>query len=128
MKKNSGITLVELVVVLAVIAIISAIVVPNFFGMTEGARLRADIQSTIVLRNAFELYRLQNPGSNYNDIVTILNELYRRDFLSSQLIEPQTDDAYWQVLGNNIILNIPLDIYNSHGNILTSQELAVTNR
>lgn len=128
MKKNAGVTLIELVVVLAIIVIIGAIVVPNFFGMTEGARLRADIQSTVVLRNAFELYRLQNPGSSHGAIQSVLDSLHERGFISSRLSyddSPQTVGAEWRLSGNTIQLYIPSALHDAHYDTLTSQESAI---
>lgn len=138
-KKTAGITLMELVVVLAIVAIIGAIVVPNFFGMTGIARLRADIQSTLVLDNAFQLYRLQNPNSTTaNQIEPMLRELYEQGFLSSRVkasstIEgsgapPQTPDTAWIIVGSSIRLTISDEIHSAYWESLTAQERTAINR
>lgn len=44
-KKRKGFTLIELIIVLAVMAIIAAIAIPNFAAVTTNAKKKADIQS-----------------------------------------------------------------------------------
>lgn len=131
LKSKAGITFIELIVVLAVMAIIGAIVVPNFLGVTEGARLRADIQSTMVLRNAHELYRLQNPNSsNASNMNTLLENMYRRNFISNLLVytDPQTEGSTWIFSNSNsqlIMLSVDSDIWTRNKSNLTPQERLV---
>ena len=129
-KKTAGITLMELVVVLAIVAIIGAIVVPNFFGMTGIARLRADIQSTMVLDNAFQLYRLQNPTSTHSEIGPVLTELHRQNFLSTQVTEPQEPTSSWEIVGTTIRLRLNEELLAEHAASLTEHEwqMIVNNR
>lgn len=44
-KKRKGFTLIELIIVLAVMAIIAAIAIPNFAAVTANSKKKADIQS-----------------------------------------------------------------------------------
>ncbi|WP_426349775.1 prepilin-type N-terminal cleavage/methylation domain-containing protein [Alloiococcus sp. CFN-8] len=44
-KKRKGFTLIELIIVLAVMAIIAAIAIPNLAGVSNNAKKKADIQS-----------------------------------------------------------------------------------
>ncbi len=62
MKKNSteGLTLIELVIVLAIIVIIGAIVVPGFTNTTDRARLKSDIQSARIVQGAIDMYNSEN--------------------------------------------------------------------
>lgn len=65
MKKNNekGFTLVELIVVMAVLAVISAIAVPRFLGVQEDAKLEADYATAAMLGKAAELYLVKEDGS-----------------------------------------------------------------
>lgn len=59
-RGDSGVTLIEMMVVLVIIAIIAAVVVPNVIGRPDEARVtvaRTDIRS---ISSALELYRLDN--------------------------------------------------------------------
>jgi type II secretion system protein H len=50
MQKNKGFTLVEMMVVIAIMAIVSAIAVPNFYSYAAGMKLRSasrDLYSTL---------------------------------------------------------------------------------
>ncbi|MBC8129402.1 MAG: type II secretion system major pseudopilin GspG [Rhizobiaceae bacterium] len=57
---ESGVTLIEMMIVLVIIAIVAAVVVPNVIGRPDEARLtvaRTDLKS---IGSALELYRLDN--------------------------------------------------------------------
>lgn len=55
-KSNKGFTLIELIVVLAVLAIIMAIAVPRFLGVQQEAKEKADNNSVELIKKAAELY------------------------------------------------------------------------
>lgn len=55
-KNNKGFTLVELIVVMAVLAIISAIAVPRFLGVQKQAKIDADYATGAMIAKAAELY------------------------------------------------------------------------
>ena len=56
----SGITLVEILVVVSIIAILSAVIVPQFLSRPEQARIVAAKQDIFSLLQALEFYRLDN--------------------------------------------------------------------
>jgi len=128
LRNNKGITLIELTIVLTILAIIGAIVVPNFFGITDRARARSDIQSTVIIRNAFELYRLERgsapAGANAN---AVLETLYGAGFLSSPLTDddPQTNEAVWVLEDGAIMLTLPNGIFSSVSSSLSDHERSV---
>jgi|GEM_PF-5692754 len=108
MKNTKGLTLMELIVVLAIIVIIGAIAVPVFLLTTDRARLRADIQSARVIQQARELYILErNPAADHTvrdgDADDIVAHLIAAEFLNEQSRAPQTgldwivrsDDIFW---------------------------------
>ena len=60
LAKDSGITLVEMIVVLAIIAIVAGLIIPNVIGRPDQARVTvatADMQS---ISSALKMYRLDN--------------------------------------------------------------------
>ena len=61
-RPDAGVTLIEMMVVLVIIAIVAAVIVPNVVGRPDEARVtvaRTDIRS---IGSALELYRLDNRG------------------------------------------------------------------
>ena len=77
MKKSNkkGFTIVELVIVIAVIAILAAVLIPTFSGIVRRAQISADVQLcrnlNTVLSNAKAEGRI--PGSMY-DVLYLINE------------------------------------------------------
>ncbi len=51
LKSNKGFTLVELIVVIAILGILAAVTVPRIAGMTEAARKQADISNAKLIAN-----------------------------------------------------------------------------
>lgn len=58
--KQKGLTLVELIVVIAIIAILTAIAIPKVFGFIDNAKSAVDKGNLRTLNNATSLYRLDN--------------------------------------------------------------------
>ena len=110
-KKNSGFTLLELLIALAILAIIAAIIIPNFFATTDRARLRSDIASARVIQNAMELYHAER-GENLRDlgITEILNRLNAADFVDVDIDDTQSEGATWDwcSVENHVVVDIRL--------------------
>jgi type IV fimbrial biogenesis protein FimT len=76
MPKNSGFTLMELMVTIAVIAILASLAVPNIIGWLPNYRLRSgaeDIQSTLQLARITAIKRNATATVSFD----IANETYR---------------------------------------------------
>jgi prepilin-type N-terminal cleavage/methylation domain-containing protein len=65
MKRITGFTLVELMIVIAIIAIIGAIAVPAYQGYVRESRLSAMRMNLDTLRIAVEAFRLDRTNANY---------------------------------------------------------------
>ncbi len=61
--KSKGFTLIEIMVVVVILGILGALIVPNFIGRPDEARVEAAKSDIHAIANALELYRLDN--SNY---------------------------------------------------------------
>jgi len=110
-KKHGGFTLLELLIALAILAVIAAILIPNFFATTDRARLRSDIQSARVIQNAIELYRAERgipPAGIGMDAV--LETLTESGFLRARYADIQTEGAAWV---NDSTLGVVVNIQNS---------------
>ncbi len=67
-KKAPGFTLVELLIVVIILAILAAIVVPQFSSSTEDAKISALDNTLANVRSAIDLYRQQH--GDYPGLVT----------------------------------------------------------
>jgi len=69
-KRNQGFTLVEIMIVVAIIAILAAVAIPNFVRYRKTAQMNACISNLKQIQSAFEQAKLAgkaNPG--WSDIV-----------------------------------------------------------
>jgi len=107
-KKSSGFTLLELLIALAILAVIAAIIIPNFFATTDRARLRSDIQSARVIQNARELYRAERGGLPAGaNMEAILNTLETAGFIRARDTDIQTEGATWETHATlGVVVNI----------------------
>lgn len=67
LKKNSGFTLIEIMVVLIIIAIISSFVVPSVINRPDQARLTKVKNDILTIESAIDLYKLDFGDYPTND-------------------------------------------------------------
>jgi len=130
-KANKGFTLLELLIALAILAIIAAILIPNFFATTDRARLRSDIQSARVIQNAIELYRAERGADPAGDMDAMLAHLTTAGFLRVRDTDTQTEGARWaNVEGIGVVVDIntsPANIHSIYGGLPDAERLFVIN-
>jgi len=107
----------ELIIVMALLAIVAAILVPMFLNTTDRARLRSDIQSARVVQSAMDLYRLERgravQGATY---AAILENLDAAGYINARNARLQTEGANWVLHNGRIYVGIPAnlqDLYDS---------------
>ena len=85
-KNKSGFTLVELVIVVLVLGIITAVAAPKMFNTANDARDSATRQSLAVLRGAIEMYRAQNGEyPSTSELTTVLVPYLQGPFPAPQV-------------------------------------------
>jgi len=129
-KKNAGLTLLELTIVLAIIAIIALIVVPVFLLTSDRARLRADIQSARVIQNAIEQYSIERGASpSGGNVNAIVDHLAGAGYINPRNVRRQTEGAEW-VIDSDIGVMVDIsgssaDVQNAHESLPESERALV---
>lgn len=111
MKKRlrKGFTLVELVVVIAVVAILATVSVGAYFGITETANRSADEQMVVQMNKMLEIYEIiTGKVKNVNNARQIIESNGMKDYL------PRSEDNvfYWTENDSRVI------IYNKKENVV----------
>ena len=101
MKMKNGFTLIELIIVLAIMAVLGAVAVPNFTNTSVKARLKADVQSARVINNAKDLYEIETGNAATGTASAIIETLVTNGYLKKSY-SPQLTSATW-ILEDNII-------------------------
>lgn len=68
---NKGFSLVELIVVIAIMAVLVGVLAPQFIKYVEKSRESTDIQNADSVRTVVESYYADKDGDNLPDVVTV---------------------------------------------------------
>jgi prepilin-type N-terminal cleavage/methylation domain-containing protein len=74
LSESAGFTLVELIVVIAVLGILAGIAIPRLTGVTDKADIAAGESSLSTIRNYANMYFAEYGSSTSADLITIVQE------------------------------------------------------
>lgn len=97
-KNKKGFTIVELVIVIGVIGILSAILIPTFVTLTDRAN-EASLKSN--LANAYSMYAAQAADSVYQDEEGVVDKTVSIKFLQQKDVALKAADGKFYVYSNN---------------------------
>ncbi len=108
LKNKKGMTMLELVIVLALMGILAGIIVPNFIKISDRTKLKSDIQSIKLIQNAIEVYNAENKtqillsddGIKNQDLENLVDAGYIKNY------ELQTENVKISVLNSKLVLDI----------------------
>lgn len=109
-KKRKGFTLIELMIVIAIIAILAAVLVPNFMRAREASRLTACKSNLKNISTAVETYSNDYdglyPGSGTNLVPIDANQgnginTLQTQYIQKTLLCPSAAKVYQYALSNN---------------------------
>ena len=98
-KSEKGFSMVELIIVIAIMGIIGAVLVPYYFNASDKARVTTDVSSMIAVQNQMEVYLAEfgkEPGSSAEDIIEELVDvgyLKKESVGSNWKLNLQTPDS-----------------------------------
>jgi type IV pilus assembly protein PilA len=108
-KRKKGFTLIELMVVMAIIGILSSIAVPNFLGQKDEAKLKADqiTSQNIALAVKSELIK----GKTTQEISNNNYKFIADNYFNGMLPKPQTGDESFNIAISNENVSVSTSKY-----------------
>lgn len=85
-KNQRGFTLIELIVVMAILALLAGLVVPRFLGILANSESKADLANKKMLRSAVELYTV-NEGQEPDSLDILVTAGYIKEIPESPVTE-----------------------------------------
>lgn len=105
-RNEKGFTLVELIVVMAVLAVISAIAVPRFLGVQDQAKLDADYATGAMIAKAAELYYVKEEDAVNPVLASVLvtdNYINDIEFKSDDFSAYLAEDVQISFAGTGVV-------------------------
>ena len=125
LTNEKGFTLLEVVIVLAVLGVIFLILAPNFSDTITKAKIKSDIQSARVITEAVRLYEAEKGTElSANNQGALVDFLIQEKYLeSNSKTAPQTGGTYTYDSTNKIVkVSLSADLNTEVTPFLTEEE------
>ena len=101
-QNESGFTLIEIIVVVAIMGIIGAALVPQFRIMAARSRLRVDVQSVKVLQQQIDVYQEEYGKMSDHDPKHMVSILVDKGYLNERYIDAPNNTLHLETVGASI--------------------------
>ena len=112
-KLRKGFTVVELVIVIAVIAVLTAVLIPTFIHLTKKAKNSVDASLVANLNKALVLEE-EETGKKPETMYDAVQGLKNQGYLVAQLITKSDDELVYSVEKNKFFLSSDVDASKKH--------------
>lgn len=85
-QEESGLTLIELMVVIVIIGVLSSVSIPKYTNVIDRAKINADIATGSAIKSAIDRYYIDNgsyPGGVGSSASTVVSNLVSNGYLNS---------------------------------------------
>ncbi len=95
-KNESGFTLIEMLIVLAIMAILIGLAVPVFKNVLDQSKVKADKSTAAMLETALEVYYTDEGAYPAGDFNSMVGELHAKGYIKNTEINPQAKNGRFE--------------------------------
>lgn len=105
LKKNKGFTLTELIIVIAIIGVLSAILIPAITDYVRDAKISSDEQEARAIYNIYNNYKLEDEHDlTANDFLEYYEEITGEKLVPVPNVPKDSKNKFWFCKNNYICL------------------------
>lgn len=94
-NNNHGFTLLEVIVVIAILGVLAALAFPRFSGVLTNSQIKTDQGNARIVESAVELYQAETGGyPNTESFDALITELNKKGYLKNTEIKPESKGTF----------------------------------